>query len=220
MGGALRFWFVGAALLLAACNAVISEVPVFTEADRSGPLPRDGIWVAEDPECVFDVSTPEASWPRCAMWLVIRGGGSDVEILDGKGQSETVSATFVAGDPMLVQGKWIDRVKEPPRPFYAFYAIDAGEPDASGRFSRAQAWLVQCGIQDHPNSDLTPFPGITDECRPTSKEAIRSAAAASSHEEMASWRWVRWEEIPGTDAEVSLADGSKPQRRSYPRPAQ
>jgi hypothetical protein len=45
-------------------------------------------------------------------------------------------------------------------------------PDLHGRFTAADAWPVDCGIQDNANSKIEPFPGITPESRPSSKGGL------------------------------------------------
>jgi len=178
--------------LLGACNMVISETPVFTEADIGTMLPRDGLWLADDPKCRFDSAKAESEWPECALWIVVRHSGREMLVSNGKGESERVTAVFTGGTPAIVQGEWIDEAKEPRRPYYVFYAMDSREPDSEGRFTRALVWPVKCGTQETPNGDIRPFAGISAECRPSSKDAIRSAAELSrGDEESKEWRWLR-----------------------------
>ena len=67
-------------------------------------------------------------------------------------------------------------------------------PERDGRFVRASTWPVECGIQDKTGSDIRLFPGITAECRPTSKESIREAAVSSRRAvQLETWRWLRAE---------------------------
>src|SRR5687767_15129205 len=79
-----RLFVCAAAGLLGSCNMVISETPMFAEADRTDLAPRDGIWLNDSNECRFDSGRPESDWPECAMWVVVRGSGREFEVSDGK----------------------------------------------------------------------------------------------------------------------------------------
>lgn len=191
-----RYWRLLLPLLaaLGACNMVISEAPVFAEAERGPEAPKDGLWIGDDPECRFNAGGPESGWPDCALWVVVREAGRDLLVSDRRGESQRVGALFVAGNPGIVQARWIDEAKEPARPYYVFYAFEARNIDSKGRFTLASIWPVECGIQDKPNGDIRPFPGITAECRPSSPDSIRSAAKASRRaDQVKQWRWLRAE---------------------------
>jgi hypothetical protein len=179
---------------LAACNMVISETPVFADGDRASVLPKDGVWLGDDPECLFDFAKPESEWPECAFWIVVRDSGTELRVEDGKGQTQRVGGLFANGSPAIVQGEWIDEAKKPLKAYYAFYGLEPRNVGSDGRFTAATLWPVECGIQDKPNGEIRPFPGISPECRPTSKDAIRSAAAASrKSDEAREWHWLRAE---------------------------
>ena len=192
MKSRLRLCLISLSSMLCACNMVISETPVFVAADSGGPAPADGLWVRDDDDCSFDSSGPESSWPECAMWAVSRQSGRDLEYRNPKGESQRITAIFVSGKPEIVQAEWIDEAKEPKRSYYVFYAVDPTGFDTGGSFTRAWIWPVQCGTQATYNSDIHPFPGISAECRPSSKNAIRSAADLSRDgEDRKQWRWLR-----------------------------
>lgn len=178
--------------LTAACNMVVSEMPMFAEADRGGPAPRDGVWISDDEECSFDPAGPETSWPDCAIWAVSRRWGREFEFRNGKGETQRITAIFAAGKPEILQAEWIDDAKEPKRPYYFFYAVEPADASSKGGFTRALVWPVQCGLQATPTSDIQPFAGISAECRPSSADAIRSAADLSrGSDERKVWRWLR-----------------------------
>jgi len=180
--------------LLGACNMVISETPMFADAERAASLPRDGIWLSEDKDCVFDSGEPESTWPTCVMWILVRDGGTDISLSDGKGQSESIHGLVVAGNPMIVQARWIDTAKEPSRAIYGYYAIEPLKVDTDRRFSEAKLWPVECGLKKGADAKIEPFPGIGPGCRPTSQDSIRSAATSSSRgDELSEWRWLRAE---------------------------
>lgn len=179
---------------LGACNLVISETPVFAEAERGPEAPKDGLWIGEDPECRFDPAGPESGWPDCAIWVLVRHGGGELLVSDRKGEPQRVGALFVGGKPGIVQARWVDEAKEPARPYYAFYAFEPVATGADGRFMLASVWPVECGVQEKPNGDIRPFPGISAECRPSSADSIRSAASATRRaDQVKEWRWLRSE---------------------------
>jgi hypothetical protein len=187
-----RLWIGVAAGLLGACNMVISETPMFAEADRTDVAPRDGIWLNDSDECRFDSSRPESDWPECAMWVVVRDSGRKLEVSDGKKQSQHLRSLFAAGESAIIEAQWTDDAKTPSTVTYGYYALEPQPAEPDGRFIRATVWPVECGIQS--GSDIRPFPGITPECRPTSKDAIRAAALSSRRaEQIERWRWLRAE---------------------------
>lgn len=178
--------------LLGACNMVISETPLFSPEDEATFRPRDGVWVVDDPDCKFDSSLPESDWPKCAMWIVARPNG---EVLLQNGEDEGQPGRFVIakGQPPIVQILWRDEAKEDGKTFYVFFGLEAGRAQTDGAFVTAFSWDVMCGVKDPSSSEIEPYPGITPECRPSSKDSIRSAALASrANAEMAMhWRWLR-----------------------------
>lgn len=186
-----RSTLVLAALLLGACNMVMSEKPLFADADRSTLAPRAGLWLMRDKQCRFDESRPESGWPQCAMWVVVRSSGDRLEVMDGKGQTEQLGALFAAGDPPIIEVRWVDTAKDS-RVYYGYLGLTAGPANSDGRFSSASAWLVECGEQDPETKDIQPHPGIGPDCRPSSKDAVRLAAKLSHRADTVSeWRWLR-----------------------------
>jgi len=179
--------------LLSACNMVISETPMFAENDRADVAPKDGVWLANQEDCDFDASQPEAKWPECAVWVVVRNSTRELLVNDGKDQSQRINYLIASGTPSIIQGKWVDEAKEPGAIYYSFYGLEWRQLGPNG-FAGASVWPVQCGLQDRPGSDIRPFSGISAECRPSSRDAIRSAATVSrATGEVASWRWLRSE---------------------------
>ena len=179
--------------LLGACNMVVSETPMFTESDRSKVAPRDGIWLGEKDDCQFDSGKPESEWPRCAMQVVVRNSGRELNLIDGK-ETQRVTALFAAGTPAIIEAQWIDDAKEPAKATYGYFGLESRPAAQDGRFIRASLWPVECGAKNPTSSEIRPFPGITPECRPASKDAIRAAAVFSRRaEQVQVWRWVRAE---------------------------
>jgi len=177
-----------------ACNMLISEAPMYVDADRASVAPRNGIWLSPNRGCEFDSRAAEATWPDCAMWIVVRNRGAELLLSDGKKQIETLGGFFAAGVPIIVQARWIDTAKEPRRAYYGFYGVKPHQIGPDGLFSAASIWVVECGTQANQNADIVPFPGIGPDCRPPSKEAIRSAAQRSRRDDaFEEWRWLRAE---------------------------
>jgi len=180
--------------VLGACNMLISEAPMFGEAERTPQSPQEGIWIGDDPECRFDAEGPQSAWPDCAIWVVVRDEGRKLLVSDRKGEPQRVDALFVGGDPSIIQARWLDNAKKDATPIHVFYAYAPHDLDSDGRFRRAKVWAVECGVQERPTADIRPFPGITPECRPSSADSVRSAARASSRgDEIKEWRWLRAE---------------------------
>ena len=179
--------------LLGACNMVISESPLFAERDAAKLKPRDGIWLSDDPDCHFDRALPEAQWPGCAIWLIVRSSGRELLLQDGKGQAQEARYFVARGRPTIVQILWRDEAKEDGKSFYVFFGLEPGPNQPDGTFVTASSWEAKCGVKAPSSSEIEPYPGIRPECRPESADAIRSAAVASRRTaEMAmDWRWLR-----------------------------
>ncbi|HEU5482034.1 MAG TPA: hypothetical protein VFU80_02920, partial [Sphingomicrobium sp.] len=164
-------WLLPLSLVLAGCNMVISETPMLSERDRASLLPRDGLWLGNDPDCQFDSARPETEWPECALWVIVRKSGGEMQLTDGKGQTQRIGGLFVSGNPAIVQGEWIDDAKDPTKAYYGFYGLEPRNRGPDGRFTLTSVWPVACGVQS--GSEIEPFPGINEGCRASSKEAIR-----------------------------------------------
>ena len=132
---------------LGACNMLISETAMFSDDDRAQVLPQDGIWLSKDKDCEVDGGMPESYWPECALWVVVRGAGTDILLMDGKGQSESIGWLLAAGDPIILQGRWIDTAKPPHRSVYGFYGIDPLKIGPDGRLLAVSVWPVECGTE-------------------------------------------------------------------------
>ena len=177
---------------LGACNMLISETAMFSDDDRAQVLPQDGIWLSKDKDCEVDGGMPESYWPECALWVVVRGAGTDILLMDGKGQSESIGWLLAAGDPIILQGRWIDTAKPPHRSVYGFYGIDPLKIGPDGRLLAVSVWPVECGTQSNANDQIEPFPGIRPDCHVPSKDAIRAAARLSRRpDQISQWQWLR-----------------------------
>jgi hypothetical protein len=179
---------------LAACNMLISETAMFSNDDRARILPQDGIWLSQEKDCEVDGALPESAWPDCALWVVVRESGTDILVMDGKGQSESIGGLVATGDPLILQGRWTDTAKSPHRSFYGFYGIDPQKIDQDGRLLAVSVWPIECGTQSGANEGIKPFPGIGSDCHAPSKDAIRAAARLSRRPgQIRQWQWLRRE---------------------------
>jgi len=165
-----RLALVGAALgLLTACNVVMTEKPLFTQADAAGaPALKPGVWLFfEEPGCKVDESKPFTEWPDCA-------GGGLVGAAEIKGhkqdappdQLETAPYVLAAGDPRVMQIQVdvdlsahadVSASGEDARASgstasasshsqpYGYAAIRPTKLDSQGRIVAFTLWPVQCG---------------------------------------------------------------------------
>lgn len=191
-----------AALLLAACNRVETDHPLFGEADAAGaPVLRDGVWLLEnkasfdlmidresDSECRVDTRRAPSRWPDCAVWLVVEGGQMRVPRQNEKkrlGWDRQLLAV-AGGEPPILQVGDVDEDGEQAFTYYGF------KPTASvdGRVTAFDAWTVDCGPPP-PQGDGQPTryltwelsPGLVakgDNCTTDSRDALRTAARAST----------------------------------------
>jgi len=188
-----RFMLAFLLPVLGACNMAISETPLFTDADKANLIPRDGVWLTEDPDCRFDSNLPESQWPKCAIWAEVNGANGQMLIRDGKDQDQQARFVIAKGDPPIVQILWRDDAKDDGKTFYVFFGLEPGQKGTDTGFTTAATWEVKCGTKDPAGSDIKPYPGLSPECRPSSQDAVRSAATASrpTAEMAMTWRWLR-----------------------------
>jgi len=155
--------------LLSACNVVMTEKPLFTQADAAGaPALKPGVWLFfEEPGCKVDESKPFTEWPDCA------GGGlvGAAEIKGHKqdappGQLETAPYVLATGDPRVMQiqvdvdvsahadvsasgeGVTANRSSSSSSSHsqpYGYAAIRPTKLDGQGRIVAFTLWPVQCG---------------------------------------------------------------------------
>lgn len=173
-----------AALLLTACNAVVSEKPLFGAADARGAPPlKPGLWaMVENEACAFDPANPPAQWPECADPIVFDGR----VMRDPKGEKDPLAYIFAKGDPRILQFAMPDENGSGKIALYFYLAVKP-EP-GRGPVTSARAWLVQCGPQPEgrpaDGNELTdrPLPGLTikdEACLATRPGPLRNAAKES-----------------------------------------
>ncbi len=141
-------------VVLASCNMVTSQTPLFSSADTQGQAQfRSGVWMNEDKTCVVDTSKPIGEWPGCADAWVVHPG----EILAGR-DAKTPASTWqryktvlTSGNPAVLQIEVADESDGPKG--YAYAGVRTLKTDAQGRIVEYKAWPALCGPP--PKSDPT-----------------------------------------------------------------
>lgn len=199
-----RSVLLAVAALVASCNMIVTDKPMFGAADRGTPELREGLWLVDDPECVVDTATPASSWPECADWVLIEGGLMKFPGeagLTGDGADE-MPFLVTGGAPRIWQMTFRDQKKGREATLYAgFEALETGE---DGKVVRYRSWPSLCGPPPPPRPDggidlvtRAPFPGLAMQkdgsCRPLDADALRAAIAASRAfpKEQDEGRWIR-----------------------------
>lgn len=173
-----------AALSLSACNAAISERPLFSARDARGATGlKPGLWAMIEntgQPCPFDAARPPSPWPGCAKPVMI-----SADTIGDLSQGENVMAyVFAKGRPRILQVE----MKDQGIADEAVYAYLAVEPTpGSGPVTEFTGWMVQCGPPgggEGHSTGLTAHPlrGMTirnHTCFASSARAIRSAAIPS-----------------------------------------
>ncbi|HEX2559095.1 hypothetical protein [Phenylobacterium sp.] len=194
-----------ASLMLSACNVVMSEEPLFTDADaKRAPPFRDGAWVSMTAECQAQWHAPKAAPPPCAEHGEVRGGR--LVPPDDPAQSVIVAG---GGEPLIVQVQFTPEEASTGEPFriHIFGALKPTRRDDQGRIVEARRWLVLCGEpppgagqdslrrEEHLTKKLLPGLILDKElgiCRARTAAVVRNAARASEawDVEKAVVRWV------------------------------
>jgi hypothetical protein len=190
---ACTFLLVAAAGPLGACNAAISNHPMFQESERSSKLVlEDGLWLLVEPDCAIDTAKPTQSWPKCSDWVIINHNVA-VKSSDNKPDEDPEDVFIVEGKPPLIQAK----VKMNGADFvYAFLALEPQASSPAGKITDGKVWIVPCGVDEAAegaNPKVRPYPGFTEDCMPQSVDALRAAAAKgpAKASDVAEWKWVR-----------------------------
>lgn len=193
------------ALMLSACNVVMSEEPLFTQADAAKAPPfRDGAWVSMTAECLAQQRDPKAAPPPCAEHGEVRGGR--LVPPDDPAQAVIVAG---GGEPLIIQVQFTQEDAASRQPFrvHIYGALKPTRFDDRGRVVEARRWLVLCGEpppgagqdslrrEEHPTR--RPLPGLVVDkelgiCRASAPAAVRRAARASEawDVEKAVVRWI------------------------------
>jgi len=186
---------VAVCAVLSACNAALSDHPMFVEAERSSKISvEDGLWYLVKEECEITFTQPKESWPKCADWVIFSRNKS-VKSSDNKPDEQPQDLFIVDGKPPLIQAKVEANGS---KQAYGFLALEAKSFSPSGRITGAKVWMVPCGIDEAPegaNPKIKPYPGFSEDCQPSSTEALRAAASKGPAKttDVVEWRWVRAE---------------------------
>jgi hypothetical protein len=168
----------------------VSNHPMFSVEDKLTTPLKDGLWVADDPDCPVDTNLPRSRWPNCAFWLVLRGN----QLMDIAGDKKGIRPVglFVAsGQPPIAQ---VENLEKDSRGYF-FYGFEPAGTEPDGTITAVELWAVACGTPRIPGStrEIDPYPGIDKDCQPQSKAALRAAAVASraSQEKLGRMKWIR-----------------------------
>ena len=188
-------WLLPACLALSACNMAVSDHSMFSNEPRSTLKLKDGLWVADDPDCKFDRGRPIHRWPKCAAWLLIRDNGA-VQGPDSK-PGERLELTIADGDPPILEAATGDEQKG--ERGYAYLVLEPASSDSTGYVVDLRAWFIACGTWDEGSaregtaSQIKHFPGMDEDCHPASVDVLRAAARAGpqGQDKKARWFWIR-----------------------------
>ena len=150
------------AAMLAGCNVVYSEQPLFTRKDSVGaPVLRPGLWlIRSSGDCAFDETLPTRKWPECADDRgTIIGGPADKPSMGGQ------PIVLAAGDPIVAQVR--DRDDHGDARYY-FAGLQPKARDAAGRVVAFRWWVARCGPPPPrpPPADASAAPAAGDAAKP------------------------------------------------------
>ena len=220
MGGMRLAIVTAGAVLLSACNMVISNEPMLTRGPDS-PMMKPGIWVdAKEQDCEYDASSAPDGWPECADPAIV---AEDGRFFTWDKQSESwkaVQMVLGSGDPIVVQAELPKELTggNPMAPRFIYLAMRATDKDADGLITAIETWMVYCGPVEEKGEDeegaenldleaamadavtKEPFEGLTvvqGNCIAEDVAAIENAAALSesmdkeSEDGIGGARWLR-----------------------------
>jgi hypothetical protein len=195
--------------LLAACNIVVSERPLFFPEDEAGASRlREGLWLGVDAKCRINTQRPVERWPECANAFVVRGG-EFLQLTRNKRSYEWESIPFVlaGGEPRILQVYGVSPEAGPDAKMaWGFAGLAPTGHDAEGRIVAYRMWFAQCGPIRKPvdpsearhMTTREPLPGVVmhDDgynCTPADIAAVRGAVVASEawSEGSTVARWIR-----------------------------
>lgn len=141
-------------VLVASCNMVTSQTPLFSSADAQGQAQfRSGVWMDEAKGCVVDTAMPIGQWPDCADAWVVHPG----EILAGRDAKAPASTwqsyktVVTSGNPAVLQIEVGDESDGPKG--YVYAGLRTLKTDGEGRIIEYKAWPALCGPP--PKADPT-----------------------------------------------------------------
>ncbi len=139
-------------VLLASCNMVTSQTPLYSSADAQGQAQfRSGVWMDETKGCVVDTAKPIGEWPDCAdAWVVHPGqilAGRDAKAPASTWQSYKTLLT--GGNPAVLQVEVGDESDGPKG--YVYAGVRTLKTDAQGRIIEYKLWPALCGPPPKPD---------------------------------------------------------------------
>jgi hypothetical protein len=175
------------AAMLAGCNTVYSERPLFTRKDSIGaPVLKPGLWlIRSSGDCAFDETLPTRKWPECADDRGTMIGGPA-----GKPTMGGQPMVLAAGDPIVAQVR--DRDDHGTARYY-FAGVQPQAHDAAGRVVAFRWWIARCGP---PPS--RPSPAAPSEA-PDPAKAPPTAGDATKPVPVTSGSYVSPTPLPGLD---------------------
>ena len=185
---------LAACTALGACNLAVSPEPIFSQDERSPTLSlKEGLWVASDAECDGRPAPPPGE-PPCGERVIVRKDGLIISKDISDEGKEPLAYLIVDGDPPIMQVGMHDHDVPPEdkRTIYGFLALKPQKVDSDGKIVALTSWFVLCGPGEGGSKPKEPFPGFDEECRPSSRDALRKAAVMSPglDAERDDWRWV------------------------------
>lgn len=211
-------------LTLAACGPPpiqpAPEGPLFAAADAAGAPPiKDGLWLADGPDCKVEADRSAYDWPACARWFVVQNGERRTFAPSQRdrhvGDWLTERIVVAAGEPRIIQTAGVTASGGTAIGYLAMSPI-AYDPDG-GPITSLQTWTIDCSpptkqdlrnhwLHEHPEKageelarkpepepeELVTYPGYDPQCRPRTQAAVRGAAAGSRTLAVRTvYRWVR-----------------------------
>jgi hypothetical protein len=192
------------AQLLAGCGCVVSSTPWFGPDDAVGaPRLRAGVWRVDGPPdkpCHVDERRPLATWPECALGLVVRP--FDLLLLKPKrGGWDWESWPYVIADgaPAVMQ---VNDYSDSSGGSYDYLGVRPVRLDSQGLAVVIEGWGVRCKPPPPTapsGSDVSEplYPGLTavhEGCTADSAAALRSAARSAEMDygaDVFQAHWVR-----------------------------
>jgi len=204
--------------LLSACNVVLTNEPLFTQADAAGaPTLRPGVWLFFKQEgCDVDSAKPFVDWPDCAGGgLVKEGKIAGHKSGAPKDELERTPVVLAAGDPRVAQLRVDVDVGADAQASasgdatasasasggghsqpYGYAAVRPTKLDEAGRIVAFRFWPVACGPpppKDKSGADtaagtLKPLPGM--DMKPGDPVCSTSSKAALRAAAKASEAWA------------------------------
>ncbi|RAK67293.1 hypothetical protein [Phenylobacterium kunshanense] len=162
-----------ASTVLAGCNLVITDRPMFDREAVAERAFKAGVWASVQADCPIPRAGETVQhWPTCASARILRPG------IEG--------LVLARGDPMIYQL----RMTTDEGSSYAYAGLRPTHLDKSGKIDAFELWPVECGPpvitpEGERRPTKTPGPGLTmngeepSSCRAEDASAVRRAAKDS-----------------------------------------